>query len=214
VKSIEGKMASYPRDTAAAQGLATCHTCLKLAPVSLHECPRCGAALHLRKPESLQRTVALLITSFLFYIPANMLPITRTISFGKPEDGTVLDGVLFMWHHGAYPVAIVIFVASIFVPMAKMLAISWLCWTASQGKQAGRRGRATIYRITEFVGRWSMVDVFVVAILVALIHLGSLLTILPGAAALTFAMMVILTMIAAHAFDPRLIWDEIEETDG
>ncbi len=207
-------MTTYHADTAAARGLATCHTCLKVAPASLHKCPRCGAALHLRKTNSLQRTVAFLITAFLFYIPANMLPVTRTVSFGRPEDGTVLDGVIFMWHHGAYPVAIIIFVASIFVPVAKMLALTWLCWTASKGQKLGRRGRATVYRVTEFIGRWSMVDVFVVSILVALIHLGSLLTILPGAAALTFAMMVILTMIAAHSFDPRLIWDEIEETDG
>ncbi|MCD6526535.1 MAG: PqiA/YebS family transporter subunit [Desulfuromonas sp.] len=197
--------------SAASQGLANCHICTLTSPVERHHCPRCGAGLHLRIPNSLQRTLSLLITAIVLYLPANLLPITHTDQFGNVLDSTIMGGVLLMWEHGSYPVALVIFVASIMVPLAKLGSLIWLCWSVSRKETRLLRQRTSLYRITEFVGRWSMVDVFVVAILVALIQLGGILTIRPGPAALAFSGMVIITMLAAESFDPRLIWDKLEE---
>ncbi len=207
-------MTGYPSGTAAAQGLASCHTCRKLASATLHRCPRCGAALHLRLTDSLSRTVALLITAVILYVPANVLPIMTTEQLGRTIDSTILGGVVLLWKHGSYPVASVIFIASVLVPLGKMLALAVLCWAASRGEVTRPKEHAVLYRVTEFVGRWSMVDVFVVAILVALIHLGGLLRITPGPAAIAFGGVVVVTMIAAHSFDPRLIWDELGEAHG
>ena len=203
-------MSEFAPETAAAQGLATCHTCCKLSPAALKRCPRCGAALHIRMTNSVARTVALGVTAAILYIPANVLPIMTTEQLGRTIDSTILGGVVLLWHHGSYPIAAVIFIASVMVPMSKMFALGALCWSVLIGHQGRPRERAVLYRVTEFVGRWSMVDVFVVAILVALIQLGGLLVILPGAAALAFCGVVIITMLAAESFDPRLIWDRLE----
>ena len=206
--------ASFPAGTAASEGLACCHVCCKLAPADLHECPLCGASLHLRKPDSIQRTVALLITASLLYIPANILPIMTTYQLGTPTDSTIIGGVVLLIHHESYPIAAVIFIASVIVPLSKLFAIAWLCWSVSSGHGKSHQERTRLYRAAELVGKWSMTDVFVVAILVALIQLGGLLQITPGAAALAFGGVVIVTMIAAESFDPRLIWDELGDDDG
>lgn len=207
-------MTEYPANSAASRGLATCHLCLKLAPVALHACPRCGSALHLRKPHSLERVVALLITAVVCYIPANILPIMVTNQLGSAEASTILGGVVLLWHHGSYPIAAVIFVASVFVPLAKMLILAWLVWSVARRQRTGARERTVLFRVTEFIGRWSMVDVFVVAILVALIQLGGILVIKPAAAALAFAVLVIVTILAAESFDSRLMWDHLGDADG
>jgi len=204
---------SYPAGTAAAAGLATCHTCYKLAPESLHKCPRCGSGLHLRTKDSVQRAISLVITAAILYIPANVLPIMTTIQFGTPEPSTILGGVVLLIHHESYPIAAVIFIASVMVPLGKLISLSVLCWSVSRGDGARPRERTAMYRVTEFVGRWSMVDIFVVAILVALIQLGGLMSIRPGNAGLAFCGVVIVTMIAAESFDPRLIWDVGGEPD-
>jgi len=206
-------MNGFPAGTAAAEGLACCHVCLKVAPESLHRCPRCRAALHLREPNSLQRTVALVVTASLLYIPANVLPIMTTEQLGRAMDSTIIGGVVLLVHHGDYPIAAVIFIASVLVPLSKLFALSWLCWSVSRRQPTSHHERARLYRAAELVGKWSMTDVFVVAILVVLIHLGGLLVITPGAAALAFGGVVIITMLAAHAFDPRLIWDQLGETN-
>ena len=197
--------------SAASQGLANCHICTLTSINTQHHCPRCGATLRTRIPNSLQRTVSLLITAMVLYIPANFLPITHTDQFGNVLDSTIMGGVILMWEHGSYPVALIIFIASIMVPTAKLCALTWLSWSVSRQQSQNSKQRTSVYRITEFVGRWSMVDVFVVAILVALIQLGGILTIRPGPAALAFSGVVIITMLAAEAFDPRLIWDKLEE---
>ncbi|MFQ5415625.1 MAG: paraquat-inducible protein A [Myxococcota bacterium] len=203
----------YSAQSAAARGLACCHVCFKLAPESEHTCPRCHSALHLRKPDSLQRTVALLITAAILYIPANVLPIMTTAQLGSVEDSTIIGGVVLLVHHGSYPVAAVIFVASVLVPMGKLFALCWLCWSVARGHATSHRQRTVLYRLTEFIGRWSMVDVFVVMILVALVHMGGLIRITPGPAAVAFAGVVIVTILAAKSFDPRLIWDELGGRD-
>jgi len=206
-------MSAYPSGTAAAAGLACCHVCSKLSPATLHECPLCGSALHLRTGNSLQRTMALVFTAIVLYIPANVLPIMTTTQLGTPEDSTILGGVVLLIHHEAYPIAAVIFIASVMVPSGKLIAICWLCWSVARGHDRSYEQRTKLYRATEFVGKWSMTDVFVVAILVALIQLGGLLQINAGPAAIAFGGVVIVTMLAAESFDPRLIWDRLEEVD-
>jgi len=206
-------MNGFPAGTAAAEGLACCHVCFKVAPEALHRCPRCGAPLHLRKPDSLQRTVALIVTASLLYIPANLLPIMTTAQLGSSIDSTIIGGVILLAHHGDYPIAAVIFIASVLVPLSKLFALSWLCWSVARRQPSSHHERAQLYRATELVGKWSMTDVFVVAILVALIQLGGILLITPGAAALAFGGVVIVTMLAAHSFDPRLIWDQLGDAD-
>lgn len=206
-------MSTYASGTAAALGMAGCHVCTRMAPVELKRCPRCGAGLHLRVPNSVQVTLALVTTAVLLYVPANVLPIMYTEQLGRSQPSTIIGGVLFLWHHGSYPVAGVIFVASVVVPLAKILVLYWLCWTVMTRDAANAYQRTVLYRVTEFVGRWSMVDVFVVAILVALIQLKGLLAFRPGPAAIAFAAVVIITMVAAERFDPRLVWDNLETDD-
>jgi paraquat-inducible protein A len=169
--------------------------------------------LHLRKTDSVQRTLALLITATILYIPANIYPIMVTEALGKSEESTILGGVVLLINLGSVPIAAVIFIASVVVPSAKFLALYYLVWSVKSGSRASGRQRTTLYQLTELIGKWSMVDVFVVAILVALVHLGGVMVIRPGIAALSFAGVVITTMIAAQSFDPRLIWDRLEESN-
>lgn len=205
-------VSTYPRHTAAARGLASCHVCSKVTPLSDAVCGRCGAALHLRKPGSLQRSLALTVAAVFLYLPANLLPIMTTESLTEgAEANTIIGGVILFWQTGAYPVAVIIFIASIVIPILKILAIFGLCFAARSNRRPIAATR--VYRMTELVGRWSMVDVFVVAILVSVVQLGSLLSIKPGPAAVAFAGVVILTMLAAHTFDQRLIWDVAEGED-
>lgn len=198
--------------TALQKGLASCHTCNKVSETSHHRCPRCNTPLHARKPDSLNRCLAFGITGILAYIPANILPIMVVTQLGAKESSTIIGGVATFWELKAYPVAITIFIASVMIPGLKFLALGFLCAAASGRFNLNPKSANRIYFLTELVGRWSMVDVFVVAILVGLIQLGNLMTIEPGAAAIAFGLMVIFTMLSAHAFDPRLIWDRIRES--
>lgn len=193
--------------SAAAQGLASCHLCGKVSPVALGHCPRCHSPLHLRKPRSLERTWCFLLASIALYFPANLLPIMTVGGFGGTSSDTIMSGVINFWTDGDFLVAIIIFTASILIPILKMLALVWLCLAASGRTHASPKNLARLYHLTELVGRWSMVDVFVVAILVALVQVGALSTVLPGPAILSFAAVVVLTMFAAMSFDPRLLWD-------
>ena len=164
-------------NTAASRNIAACHTCCKLASAELHDCPRCGSTLHLRKTDSLQRTLALLITATILYIPANIYPIMVTEALGKSEESTILGGVVLLINLGSVPVAAIIFIASVMVPSAKFLALYYLVWSVKSGSRVSGRQRTTLYQLTELIGKWSMVDVFVVAILVALVHLGGIMVI-------------------------------------
>lgn len=188
------------------QGFQGCPVCTGVVSAEADECRGCGAHLHAGPDRSIQETWAWLITSVILYIPANFLPIMHTNFLGRESENTIFGGVITLWEHGSYPIAIVIFVASVFVPIAKILVLAWLSISVQRGSAAALPQKARLYRVTEFVGRWSMVDVFVVGILVALVQLGNIMTILPGTAALAFAGMVATTMLAAIAFDPRLIW--------
>jgi paraquat-inducible protein A len=197
--------------TAKSRNLSACHLCMKLAPSALQACPRCGSAMHARKDNSMPRTLALLCTASLLYIPANLFPVMITEQLHGSTPSTILGGVVLLINMGSIPVAALIFVASVMVPVGKLITLFYLWWTVKCGAAASPRQRTIAYRITETIGKWSMVDVFVVSILVALVHIGTVLVIRPGIAAVLFAALVIITIIAAKSFDPRLFWDEQEE---
>jgi len=198
--------------TARALGLVACHRCHLLCRQTAGpaDCPRCGAPLHSRKPNSIARTWALVLAATVFYIPANVLPVTITTSLGIVQSDTIMSGVIYFIHSGSWPIALVIFVASIFVPILKLLILSFLLISVQRRWQWRPVDRTRLYRLTEAIGRWSMLDVFVVTILVALVHLGALASIKAGPGAVFFAAVVVVTMLAAEAFDPRLIWDGME----
>jgi paraquat-inducible protein A len=193
-------------------GCPSCHLLCKAPPLknAITLCPRCGARLHARKPNSIARTWALIIAAFIFYIPANVLPVTRVISFGKAQTDTILSGVVYFVKSGSWPIALVIFVASIFVPLLKLFILTFLLISVHIKSKWRPKDRTRLYRITEAVGRWSMVDIYAITILVALVKLGSLATIEAGPGAIFFAGVVIITIFAAMSFDPRLIWDAQE----
>jgi paraquat-inducible protein A len=198
-------------------GLAGCHVCglvVRSVGVGAQRCPRCRSALHLRKPASIVRTWALLVTGVLLYVPANLLPVMRTAYLGKENADTIMSGVVYFLLHGDWPLALVIFVASVLVPLLKMMALVYLLVSVQRRSRIRHRERTVLYRVTELIGRWSMVDVFVVAVLAALVQMGNLATIYPGPGASAFAAVVVLTMLAAQSFDPRLIWDHQESVNG
>jgi paraquat-inducible protein A len=176
-------------------------------------CPRCTDLLHRRKPMSLQRTWALLLAAIVFYVPANLLPIMTVTSLGRSQSDTIMSGVQFMLDHGMWPLAAVIFTASIFVPLLKLLILLFLLVSVQVRSQWRPRERTRLYRIVEAIGRWSMVDVYVVTILVALVRLGNLAMVQAELGAVFFCAVVVLTMLAAMSFDPRLIWDAAEQAD-
>jgi paraquat-inducible protein A len=171
-------------------------------------CPRCGAPLHQRKPNSVARTWALVLAAYVLYVPANVLPMTKVTSLGKTQVDTIMSGVIYFIQTGMWPLALVIFIASIMVPLLKLIILTYLLISVHRGSRWRRVERTRLYRITEAVGRWSMLDVYVVSILVALVALGAFASIEAGPGAVFFASVVVTTMFAAMSFDPRLIWDE------
>jgi len=201
--------------TALAAACTVCHDCGLLSRTREHgagslECPRCGAELHARKPKSLERTWAFVIAACLCYLPANLLPIMQVTSLGRAQSDTILSGVEYLLRHGMWPLAVVVFTASIFVPILKIAILVTLLVSVHRGSRWRPRERTILYRLTETIGRWSMVDIFVVTILVALVRLGNLATVEAMPGAVFFGAVVVLTMLAAESFDPRLIWDRSE----
>jgi len=204
--------------TAADAGLFVCHACGLLSRPSAAghalECVRCGAGLHFRKPDSISRAWAFLLAAYVLYIPANVLPVMETGSMFGAQKDTIMSGVVYLWTSGSWPLALIIFIASIVVPGAKMVALTVLLVSAQRRTTWRPQDRTRLYRIVEFVGRWSMVDIYVAAILTALVQFQSLATIKAGPGAIAFGAVVVLTMFAAQSFDPRLIWDPVKESDG
>lgn len=203
--------------TAGQASLINCTTCLLVSRVpriptnSFAKCPRCGAQLSHRKPNSLARTWALIIAAYILYVPANVYPVMTVISFGKGEPDTILSGVQSLLTSGMWPLAVLVFFASIIVPLIKLLGLTYLVVSVQYKSRRRPKQRTMLYRITEAVGRWSMIDIFMISILVALVRLEAIATIEPGAGATSFAAVVVLTMFAAMSFDPRLIWDAKEQ---
>ncbi|WP_027212626.1 paraquat-inducible protein A [Burkholderia sp. WSM2232] len=200
--------------TAARAGLFVCHACSLLSKPLAHAhggiCPRCGAVLHLRKPHSLSRTWAFLLAAMVLYIPAVLLPVMVTSTVFGTQSDTILSGVVFLWNSGSWALAVIVFIASIVVPMLKILSLVYLAWSTQIRSRVTPRKRTHIYRFLDLVGRWSMLDIYVITILVALVQFGSVATIDAGPGAIAFGSVVVLTMFAALSFDPRLIWDPVE----
>jgi len=201
-------------------GLARCHACglasrlVPHAPKDSVHCPRCGSALHARKPGALGRTWALLIAAFILYIPANVLPVSTVVYLGHGEPDTILSGVKALFESGDAPVAMLLFFASVAVPLLKLFVLSWLALTVQFRSLWRPKDRTVIYRLVETIGRWSMLDIFVISILVALVQLEALATIHAGPGAIAFCAVVVVTMFAAESFDPRLMWDVVDGNDG
>jgi paraquat-inducible protein A len=207
--------------TAAQAGLVACETCKLLSrpahPEHPGHCPRCGAALESRVVHSLQYTWALVIAAAICYIPANMLPVLTTTTFESTESDTIMGGVVFLYASGSWPLALIVLVASVMVPLGKLVALVYLLIVVQRRSVGDNRQRTRLYRMVEFIGRWSMLDVFVDTFTVALIQLQPLMSVEPGPGVLFFAAVVVLTMLAAESFDPRLIWDagtRAERTHG
>ena len=191
--------------------LVLCHTCKKACSIVAIICDRCGAQLHHRKPNSLIRTWALLLTGMIFYVPANLMPVMRTDILGHGRDSTIMSGVIELWKSGAWDIALLIFVASVVVPCMKFL-IMFLLLTSTQRRSRWRTlERSNLYRIVERIGYWSMLDVLVVAVLAALVQFQLLSNIEPRIGIVFFGLVVVFTMLASMSCDPRLIWDsEVE----
>jgi len=189
----------------------SCRTChLLCGGLELHaklKCPRCGARLRRRKKFSVSRTWALVLTAVIFYIPANLFPITNIISFGDEKTDTILSGVFYFVQEGLWHLALIIFTASIMVPLVKLVILAFLLISVQRKSTWRPKDRARLYRITEAIGRWSMVDIFAITVLIALVNLGQIATVKVETAAIYFAAVVVITMFAAMTFDPRLIWD-------
>ncbi len=191
-----------------------CHSCITLNDIKDTHCKLCLSKLHTRKQRGLQTSIALLITGIILYVPANTMVIMYTNYLGQKTGNTILGGVITLWQEGSWPIALIIFVASVLVPVSKIFALSWLMYGVVKKRYNSRRKNMKLYRIVEFIGRWSMVDVFAVATLVTLIQMGNLLSIFPGMASIAFAGMVITTMLSAIVFDPRLIWDSTQKRNS
>ncbi len=183
-----------------------CDSC-GLVSRATHACPRCGAAARRRKPDSIVRAWSLLIAAALLYVPANTLPVMAYINLGRSQDATILGGVAELADEGMWPLAALVFFASITVPLLKITGLGWLLLTTRRGERRWLRGRTRLYRIVDSVGRWSMIDVFMISILTALVRMGRLVSVDPGPAAVAFCAVVVLTILAASSFDPRLMWD-------
>ncbi len=197
--------------SARSRGLAVCHFCHQLNPMPADadhtSCLRCHADVHMRKPRSIERCWALVIASLITFIPANTLPIMTVTYFGSGTPDTILSGIVALFKLNMWPVAIVVFIASFVVPLAKILGLIILLITVQRHSRVQPKHRTIMFRLVDLLGKWSMLDVFVVAIMAAVVKLGFITSIIPGQGAVAFAVTVVLTMFAAHSFDPRLIWD-------
>lgn len=191
-----------------------CHRVHGFAGSSPDRCTRCASRLHAREPDSLGRTAALVAAGAILYIPANLLPVMTVINFGQGAPSTIIGGVDELAEAGLWPLALLVFIASVAVPVLKLGGLSWFLVAAWRGSAARLHARTRLYRIIDAIGRWSNIDVFMIAILTALVQFGAVASIRADAGAVAFAAVVILTMLASHVFDPRVMWDRAETPRG
>lgn len=199
-------------ESAKSTGLIGCHVCRTVNEQRELACRCCGSALHSRIPDGVNRCWALTITATLLLIPSNILPMMTIGTFGRGTPDTIISGVISLFKAGLYPIGLIVFLASIMVPILKIIGLYILLITVHIQRQRGFEARTRLFRVIEFFGKWSMLDVFVVSLLVALVDIGDIATVIPGSGTVAFCAMVILTMFAAHSFDTRLIWDVKENT--
>ncbi|HEX3848332.1 MAG TPA: paraquat-inducible protein A [Steroidobacteraceae bacterium] len=199
-----------PPATGRSLGLLVCLTCratVRDTQAPFQRCPRCEAPIHRRKPHSLALTAVLLLAAAVLYVPANVLPVMDTRTFFDNESDTIMSGVLVLLHSGSWPIAVLVFIASIVVPLLKIIALGVLWWTAWRRYRGRRLQRTQLYRMLEFIGRWSMLDIYAVSLLATLVQIQSFASIIVGWGAWAFAAVVVLTLFAARTFDERLLWD-------
>jgi paraquat-inducible protein A len=199
--------------TAGAAGLVGCRHCTRVWPAGTAICGRCGAELEPRDRTSVQRVWAWLVAGLMFYIPANLYPMLTTRTVGFASEQTIVGGVIELAQHGAFGVAFIVFFASVVIPVGKFVAIAYLAIVSTRPTRHSPTALLHLYEVVEWIGRWSMIDVFVVAILVALVQFNLVATINPGIAAVCFALSVVFTMLSAMSFDSRALWDRIEKQD-
>lgn len=197
--------------TARAQNLVGCRRCAKVWPMATPRCTRCGAKLQSRDPSALKKVWTWWILGLMAYVPANLYPMLETRTLLARSDDTIIAGAIKLGQHGAFGIAAVILIASVVIPVAKFLAVGYLALSVKYGGHMSRRSRHWIYEFVEFIGRWSMIDVFVVAVLASLVQLNVVASVTAGPAALSFALSVIFTMLAAQSLDTRLVWDQDEQ---
>jgi len=206
-----------PALTAVRAGLVSCESChLVSRPARADEpgfCSRCGEKLEIRRHGSIATTWALLISAAICYIPANMLPVLDTTTPSGSEGDTILGGVAFLYTSGSWPLALLVLIASVMIPLGKLVSLAYLLISVQRGSVKNSHERTRLYRIVVIIGRWSMLDVFVDTFTVALVQLQPLMSVAPGQGVLFFAAVVVLTMLAAESFDPRLIWDSVDSCE-
>jgi paraquat-inducible protein A len=193
------------------EGFVSCEACGLLSrPAGAEdpgECPRCGEELEFRRRGAIQRTWALVIAAAICYLPANILPVMRTTTLTSEKTDTIIGGVVRLYASGSWYLALILLIASVMIPLAKLATLAYLLISVQRGSARNNRERARLYRLMEIIGRWSMVDVFVATFAVGLIQLRPLMSVAPRPGVLFFSAVVILTILAAETFDPRLIWD-------
>ncbi|MDY8108820.1 paraquat-inducible protein A [Fulvimarina sp. 2208YS6-2-32] len=204
---MDGDLNQGALTTAQEAGLVACRSCGLVCAPNAARCTRCGERIESRDTHSLQRVWAYMIAGLIAYVPANLYPMLRTTQLFQTTDSTIVGGVVDLMHHGAYAIAAIVFIASVIIPVGKFLIIGYLAWLLSRPHARSPHRLHFLHEAVEFIGRWSMIDVFVVAILAALVQFDMLATINPGLAAVCFALSVVFTMLSAQAFDSRLIWD-------
>lgn len=204
--------------TAASEGLMLCDVCSLLnrsvQGIEHATCARCGAHLAMRRPDSIQRAWAFLIAAAILYIPANALPIMHSGSLYGQQSDTIWSGIVWLWQTGSWVLALIVFVASMVVPIAKIISLAFLLAAAQRRSTWNPQRRAMLFRITHWIGRWSMVDIYVGATLVALVQFKAFASIEPGTGAIAFGAVVVLTMLATRSFDPRLTWDPLDRAEA
>ncbi|WP_435256530.1 paraquat-inducible protein A [Thioclava sp. FR2] len=213
VDDLENVRRTQPILTAHRAGLIACSGCGRVHDRPEPRCLRCGRSLHARKPQSLQKVWAWMFAGLIAYIPANIYPMLITRNFGKELENTIIGGAIELMNHGSYGVALIVFVASVVIPIGKFIAIAYLALSIQSAVVIRGHGRQQLYEVVEFIGRWSMIDVFVVAILAAVVQFDFAATINPGIAAVSFALSVAFTMLSAQSFDSKMIWDAYEADD-
>ncbi len=192
-------------------GLARCETCeltVRAAHDKVGVCPRCRTPVHVRSHKGNQQSIALVLAAIALYFPANALPVMHTVEFPLDRNDTILSGIIYLWQQGSWDLAVLVFAASIMVPILKLGALGYLLLMSRHHAQTHRYGRTRLYRVLEVIGHWSMLDVFVVALLTAVVQLGRFAHIEPGPGVLPFAAVVVLTMLASASFEQRSIWDD------
>lgn len=203
--------------TALESGLQSCESCGLLSRPAPGDddprCARCAEALDFRKPRSLEHTAALVAAAAICYIPANLLPVLTTTTAAGADSDTILQGVVLLWSPTGWPLSLIVLVASVMIPIGKIVALAYLLLTVWRGSIGGNTQRVRLYRLVKLIGRWSMVDVFVDTFTAALVQLQPLMSVRPAPGLLFFAAVVVLTMLAAESFDPRLIWDTVPRSE-